>query len=106
MKTVNIHEAKTHLSRLVEAAGGAGTDGDGVWSITCFVVRPGFDGEGITEVLLDAAVDRARSHGAEAVEAYTKVLQAQGASSRDLLVEAGFVTAEVRGLPRAFRLTF
>lgn len=109
-------------ARLVEATGGA--EEDGVWSITCFVVRAGFDGEGVTEALLDAATDRARSHGAEAVEAYTRVLQVGPAGrdgrgeggrwgeggrrpvSRDLLAEAGFVAAEVRGLPRAFRLTF
>lgn len=90
-------------ARLVEMAGVDG--GRGVWSITCFRVRHGFDGEGITELLLHAAVDRARSHGAETVEAYTRVLQADGATSRDLLAEAGFVATDVPGLPRAFRLT-
>lgn len=90
-------------ARLVEMAGVE--SGQGVWSVTCFRVRHGFDGEGITEDLLRAAVDRARSHGAETVEAYTRVLQADGATTRDLLAEAGFVAADVPGLPRAFRLT-
>jgi GNAT superfamily N-acetyltransferase len=41
-----------------------------VWSIGCFVVRPGFRRRGITRALLDGAVDYARARGAPAVEAY------------------------------------
>jgi GNAT superfamily N-acetyltransferase len=41
-----------------------------VWSIVCFVVSKPFRGRGIAAALLAAAVDLARSHGAELVEAY------------------------------------
>jgi len=42
---------------------------DGIWSITCFVVRVGRR-RGVATALLPAAVDLARSHGAATVEAY------------------------------------
>jgi GNAT superfamily N-acetyltransferase len=41
-----------------------------VWSIVCFVVSKSVRGQGLTNQLLDAAVDYARAHGAPAVEAY------------------------------------
>ena len=41
-----------------------------VWSVICLRVRPGHRGRGISHVLLDGAVDHARSHGAPAVEGY------------------------------------
>ncbi len=41
-----------------------------VWSIVCFYIKRGRRGEGIARALLDAAVDYARSQGAEAVEGY------------------------------------
>ena len=41
-----------------------------VWSIGCFVVRPGHRRRGVTRVLLDGAVAYARSMGAPAIEAY------------------------------------
>lgn len=44
--------------------------GDGVWSVLCFVVRPGFRRRGIAAALLDAAVDFARERGARAVEGH------------------------------------
>ncbi|ACQ79909.1 GCN5-related protein N-acetyltransferase [Beutenbergia cavernae DSM 12333] len=43
---------------------------DGVWSVTCFVVRPGHRRRGLARTLLRAAVEHARSHGAHTVEAY------------------------------------
>lgn len=40
------------------------------WSVWCLRVRPGYRGRGISPVLLDGAVEFARSHGAPAVEGY------------------------------------
>lgn len=42
-----------------------------VWAVTCFVVRVGYRGRGITYPLAEATVDFARSRGARALEAYT-----------------------------------
>ena len=43
---------------------------DTVWYVTCFVVRAGFRGQGLTYELAQAAVDFARVSGAAAVEGY------------------------------------
>ena len=40
------------------------------WAAVCFVVRPKFRGQGLMNVLLDGAVEHARTHGAEVVEGY------------------------------------
>jgi len=47
-----------------------GNDTDGIWSLTCFVVRVGHRRRGVAAALLPAAIDLARSHGAAIVEAY------------------------------------
>ncbi|MER7004107.1 GNAT family N-acetyltransferase [Dactylosporangium sp. NPDC000555] len=39
-----------------------------VWSVTCFVTRPGFRRRGVSRALAVAAVPYARSRGAQAVE--------------------------------------
>jgi GNAT superfamily N-acetyltransferase len=41
-----------------------------VWSITCFYIHRRHRGSGVATALLAAAVDHARSRGAEIVEAY------------------------------------
>ncbi len=41
-----------------------------VWSIVCFYVARGQRGNGIARALVEAAVDYAREHGAQMVEAY------------------------------------
>jgi len=43
---------------------------DGVWSVTCILVRAGFRRRGITYELVTAAADFARERGALAVEGY------------------------------------
>ena len=48
-------------------------DDDGVWSVTCFCVRKGYRGRGITYPLAQAAADYAREQGATAVEGYAMV---------------------------------
>lgn len=45
-------------------------DDDQVWAVTCFAVRKGFRGRGLTYPLARAAVDFARDHGARAIEGY------------------------------------
>ena len=45
-------------------------DDDTVWSVTCFVVRAGFRGQGLTYELAAAAVEHARRSGAVAIEGY------------------------------------
>ena len=42
----------------------------GVWSVTCFVVRPGFRRQGLTYELAAAAVTHARQAGAHVLEGY------------------------------------
>jgi len=41
-----------------------------VWSIVCFMVRPGFRRRGVASALLRGAIDYARKMGAPALEAY------------------------------------
>ncbi|MET4639008.1 GNAT family N-acetyltransferase [Mycetocola sp. 2940] len=41
-----------------------------VWSLWCIRVRPGFRKQGVTEALIDGAVDYARASGAPVVESY------------------------------------
>ncbi len=45
-------------------------DNKPVWSLTCFYIRKGWRGKGITTALIDAATTFARKAGASAVEAY------------------------------------
>ncbi len=59
-------------------------DEDGLWSVTCFVVRVGARRKGLTDVLLDGAVDLARRHGARIVEAYPLDTMVRAASSAEL----------------------
>lgn len=46
------------------------SDTDGIWSITCFVVKVGSRRVGVASRLLEAAVELARSAGAKTVEGY------------------------------------
>jgi GNAT superfamily N-acetyltransferase len=48
-------------------------DDPGVWAVTCFAVRPGFRGRGLTYHLARAAVDYAREQGARALEGYSMI---------------------------------
>jgi GNAT superfamily N-acetyltransferase len=45
-------------------------DDDGVWAVTCFVVRKGYRGRGLTYPLARATIDFARDRGARALEGY------------------------------------
>ncbi len=61
---------KACYPRVVAASKLSGSELDGVWSITCFVVRVGWRRRGIAAALLHGAVDLARSAGADIVQAY------------------------------------
>jgi GNAT superfamily N-acetyltransferase len=45
-------------------------DDDEIWAVTCFAVRKGYRGRGLTYPLAAATVDYARGRGARALEAY------------------------------------
>ncbi|WP_369139069.1 GNAT family N-acetyltransferase [Modestobacter versicolor] len=62
----------------------ATADEPGLWAVTCFVVRVGSRRQGLTEVLLDGAVDLARRHGARAVEGYPLDTTVRTASAAEL----------------------
>jgi GNAT superfamily N-acetyltransferase len=48
-------------------------DDDGVWAVTCFVVRKGYRGRGLMYHLAEATVGFARERGARALEAYPMI---------------------------------
>ena len=50
-------------------------DDDRIWAVTCFCVRKGFRGRGITYPLAQAAVDHGREQGATAVEGYAMITE-------------------------------
>jgi GNAT superfamily N-acetyltransferase len=48
-------------------------DDDSVWAVTCFAVRRGYRGRGLTYHLAEATIDFARERGARALEAYPMI---------------------------------
>jgi GNAT superfamily N-acetyltransferase len=48
---------------------------DGIWAVTCFVVRKGYRGRGLTYPLARATIDFARERGVRALEAYPMITQ-------------------------------
>jgi GNAT superfamily N-acetyltransferase len=86
---------------------------DGLWSVTCFVVRVGHRRQGVAGQLLRAAVDLARRHGARIVEAYPVDPSARPTGSSGLFqgplpmyLHAGFVEVARPGASRSIvRLT-
>jgi GNAT superfamily N-acetyltransferase len=81
-------------------------DEDGLWSVTCFVVRVGSRRKGLSAELLDGAVDLARRHGARVVEAYPLDTSVRAASANELFhgplsvfLGAGFREVGTRSSP-------
>jgi GNAT superfamily N-acetyltransferase len=66
---------KLRTSRIPWTGRSEDKDDDGVWAVTCMVVRKGFRGRGLTYLLARATIDHARSRGARALEAYPMVTQ-------------------------------
>ena len=46
-----------------------------MWSVTCFAVRKGYRGRGLTYPLAKATIEHARSRGATALEAYPMITE-------------------------------
>lgn len=74
-------------------------DDAGIWAVTCFAVRIGYRGRGLTYLLAQATVDFARRHGARALEAYP-MITAPGkeitwgelhVGARQVFADAGFI---------------
>ena len=85
--------------------------GDGVWSVLCFVVKPGHRREGIATALLAAAVDFARSQRARAVEGHPiddslREVHAMEAyvGVASMFARAGFTEIDRRGKRPVYRL--
>jgi GNAT superfamily N-acetyltransferase len=66
---------KLRTSRIPWAGRGEDKDDDGVWAVTCMVVRKEYRGRGLTYRLARAAVDFARERGARALEAYPMITE-------------------------------
>jgi GNAT superfamily N-acetyltransferase len=61
---------RTQMERLVRSRTIPAVDDRPVWSIVCFLVRPGYRRRGVARALLQGAIECARAHGAPALEAY------------------------------------
>jgi GNAT superfamily N-acetyltransferase len=66
---------KLRTSRVPWTGRSEDKDDDGVWAVTCFCIRKGYRGRGITYPLARAAADYARTQGAVAVEGYPMVTE-------------------------------
>jgi GNAT superfamily N-acetyltransferase len=64
---------KLRTSRVPWAGRHEDKDDDGIWAVTCFVVRKGYRGRGLTYPLARATIDFARERGARALEAYPMI---------------------------------
>jgi GNAT superfamily N-acetyltransferase len=83
-------------------------DISGVWSVTCFYVRRDARRQGVTSLLLDAAVSVAAGAGAKAVEGYPIDTDGRSLPAGELyhgrlamFLDAGFELVERRGTRRA-----
>ncbi|WP_312878536.1 GNAT family N-acetyltransferase [Lentzea indica] len=83
-------------------------DISGVWSVTCFYVRRDVRRQGVTSMLLDAAVSYAASAGARVVEGYPIDTAGRSVQAGELyhgrlamFLDAGFEVVERRGVRRA-----
>jgi GNAT superfamily N-acetyltransferase len=66
---------KLRTSRVPWSGRDEDKDDHGIWAATCFVVRKGYRGRGLTYPLAEAAIDFARERGARALEAYPMITQ-------------------------------
>jgi len=103
---------RTEFTRLQRSRTIPAVDGLAVWSVVCFLVRPGYRRRGIAAALLSGAVEYARDCGAPALEGYP--VEATGAridstfayvGTTSMFEASGFrritqTTARSAGLPR------
>lgn len=66
---------KLRTSRVPWRGRGEDKDDDRVWAVTCFAVRKGYRGRGLTYPLARATIGFARERGARALEAYPMITQ-------------------------------
>lgn len=66
---------KLRTSRVPWSGRDEDKDDEGIWAVTCLVVRKGYRGRGLTYPLARATVDFARQRGARALEAYPMITQ-------------------------------
>jgi GNAT superfamily N-acetyltransferase len=84
-------------------------DDASVWAVTCFVVRKGYRGRGITYALAAAAVGYAKANGARALEGYAMLTQPGReitwgelhVGARQVFAEAGFAEVSRPSVRRA-----
>jgi GNAT superfamily N-acetyltransferase len=81
-----------------------------IWAVTCFFVRAGFRGRGISRALARAAVAHARERGAQALEGYPMLRRPDGADitwdeihvgAQSIFTDAGFREVNRPGVRRA-----
>lgn len=91
---------RRNLAWLQRRRAGAAAEDAPVWSISCFYVRRGYRGRGVTAQLVAAALEKARAAGALAVEAYPVDTARPGATRNvytgraTTFARAGFVEVE------------
>jgi GNAT superfamily N-acetyltransferase len=66
---------KLRTSRIPWSGRDEDKNDDGIWAVTCFAVRKGYRGRGLTYPLAGATIDFARDRGARALEAYPMITQ-------------------------------
>ena len=81
-------EPRTRYPRILASKVATGSteppDDDGVWAVSCFVVRVGFRRRGVAGALLTAAVEHARASGARVIEGYPIDTAEKKASAAEL----------------------
>jgi GNAT superfamily N-acetyltransferase len=88
-------------TRVAQATDG----GDGVWSVTCFVVRVGHRRRGLAAELLAGAIELARRHGATVVEGYPVDPTAQAQTTSSGLYHGAASTFAALGFTEVARST-
>ena len=63
-------QPREELKRLARSRITRSPDGAPAWAVVCFVTRKGYRGQGLTQRLLEAAVDYATEQGATLVEGF------------------------------------
>jgi GNAT superfamily N-acetyltransferase len=80
---------RQQLERLVRSRTIPQVDDVAVWSIVCFMIRPGYRRKGVATALLNGAIEFAREAGVPALEAYP--IDSEGARLDVAFSYVGFV---------------
>jgi GNAT superfamily N-acetyltransferase len=81
----------------------------GIWAVTCFMIRAGYRGKGVSRALASATVEHARARGARAIEAYPMLSRPgeevtwgeEHVGFSDVFEAAGFREVDRPGIRRA-----